>query len=280
MADRLTAQDRSPNFLFLGVDAIAFWIRNQAMFWMTALPIAAFAAIAAWMFAADRGFSPYRDHWGWDLLFALIYAMFLDRWMKQTLLDDASPCEEVDDLRRALVSFRLLALAASFCLLAMALRMLQIQGIEATLAGWGLPYALSTMLAIVLRWLPHVLVWSMLLGRIVLTLPTWSAVAPLSFGEAYRLGRPFRTRLFALVFGAALFSLVAHAATTWGVQVLPDKPWAPAAMAAALRLADCLMLAFVGYVLAALWRDLTDWRAPEPDDHFFRDTRLRPRRAI
>ena len=38
-------------------------------------------------------------------------------------------------------------------------------------------------------------------------------------------------------------------------------------MAGAWRLFDCVMLAVVGYVLAMIWRGLTGWRAPEPEDH-------------
>jgi hypothetical protein len=51
-------------------------------------------------------------------------------------------------------------------------------------------------------------------------------------------------------------------------------------MAAALRLADCLVIAQAGYVVAALWRQLTDWQPPEPEDRPFRDMKLRPRKAV
>ena len=36
----------------------------------------------------------WRGHWGWDFLFVLIYAMFLDRWLKESLLDGATDCDE------------------------------------------------------------------------------------------------------------------------------------------------------------------------------------------
>ena len=37
-------------------------------------------------------------------------------------------------------------------------------------------------------------------------------------------------------------------------------------MAGVWRLGDCLLLAILGYVLATIWRALTDWRQPEPED--------------
>ena len=49
--------------------------------------------------------------------------------------------------------------------------------------------------------------------------------------------------------------------------LVPTRPWHGAALAAAGRIVDCLMLAWVGHVLAAWFRDTTGWRAPEPDDH-------------
>ena len=39
-----TASERTPLF-FLIIDAIAFWLRNQAIFWLLALPIAGLAAL-------------------------------------------------------------------------------------------------------------------------------------------------------------------------------------------------------------------------------------------
>ena len=86
-----------------------------------------------------------------------------------------------------------------------------------------------------------------------------------------------RAPLFRLVFGAALLSFTVYATTVYGLELLPKKPWAAAAMAGAWRLFDCLMLAVVGYVLASIWRELMDWRAPEPEDHPFRGMKLRVR---
>jgi hypothetical protein len=48
-------------------------------------------------------------------------------------------------------------------------------------------------------------------------------------------------------------------------------------MAGAWRLGDCLLLAIVGYVLPTIWRELTDWRQPEPEDHPFRHMKFRAR---
>ena len=77
--------------------------------------------------------------------------------------------------------------------------------------------------------------------------------------------------------GATVLSVIVYAATQWGLDTLPAKPWAAAAMVGAQRLADCLILAIAGHVLAALFRVLTDWHQPEPEDRPFRHMRLRPR---
>src|SRR5215475_13852653 len=96
---------------FLIIDAIAFWVRNQAIFWLLALPIAGLAAAAAYLIGAHEQFAFLRHPEGWDFLYALIYAMFADRWIKESLLDDAAPCEEVDNFRRTIVPAPLLLFA-------------------------------------------------------------------------------------------------------------------------------------------------------------------------
>jgi len=88
-----------------------------------------------------------------------------------------------------------------------------------------------------------------------------------------------QTPLFLLLFGAMLLSLLAGDGLAWGAACLPDKPWNAAAVAAGQRLVDCLLLAFVGYALAAIFRRLTNWQPPEPEDHPYRDMRLRTRKA-
>jgi len=278
MADRLTLEDDDePSLLLLIVDALAFWLRNQAVFWLVALPIAGLGAAIAFMLDRHQQFAELRNHWGWDLLFALIYAMFLDRWMKITLLEGATACDEVDNLRRSIVAVRLLVFAACFLLLAMVMSVIRLEGITGTLIGWHLPLAIASILGTILSWLPHLFFWTTLFALIALMLPSLSAAEPTSISDAWTLGRPVRATLFRLIFGAALLSLAVFAVTTWGFQLLPKKPWAAAAMAGAWRLGDCLLLAVVGYVLATLWRELVDWRQPEPEDHPFRNMKFRVR---
>jgi hypothetical protein len=259
------------------VDAIAFWFRNQASFWLVALPIAGLGAAIAFVLDRHQQFAGLRNHWGWDFLFALIYAMFLDRWMKIVLVDDASPCEEADNLRRSIVAVRFLVFAACFLLLALIMSMVRLEGITVTLIAWHLPLLLANVLGMILSWLPHLFFWSTLFALIALMLPALSAAEPTSIAQAWTLGRPMRAALFRLVFGAALMSFAVCAASLFGLELLPKKPWAAALMAGAWRLSDCLLLAVVGYVLAAIWRGLTDWRPPEPEDHPFRNMKLRVR---
>jgi branched-subunit amino acid transport protein len=277
MADRLTLDHDEPSLLLLIVDALAFWFRNQAVFWLVALPIAGLGAAIAFVLDRDQQFAGLRNHWGWDFLFALIYAMFLDRWMKITLLDGASPCEEVDNLRRSIISVRFLVFAACFLLLAMIMSMVRLEGITDTLLGWRFPRAVAAIFGMILTWLPHLFFWTTLFALIALMLPSLSAAEPTSISEARTLGRPVRAPLFRLIFGGALLSLSVFAATAFALELLPRKPWAAAAMAGAWRLGDCLLLAIVGYVLATIWRELTDWRQPEPEDHPFRHMKFRAR---
>jgi len=277
MADRLTLDHDGPSLHLRIVDAIAFWGRNQAAFWLVALPIAGLGAAIAFALDRHQQFADFRNHWGWDFLFALIYALFLDRWMKIALVEGASPCEEVDNLRRSIIAVRFLMFATCFLLLAMIMSMIRLEGIAVTLSGWRLPNAATTILGTILTWLPHLFFWTTLFALVALMLPALSAAEPTSLPQAWTLGRPVRAALFRLVFGAALLSFAVYAGSLWGLELLPKKPWAAAAMAGAWRLFDCLMLAVVGYVLATIWRDLTDWRAPEPDDHPFRNMKLRVR---
>jgi branched-subunit amino acid transport protein len=267
--------ERTPLFILI-IDAIAFWLRSQVIFWLLALPIAGLAAAAAYAIGANEQFAFLRHPEGWDFLYALIYAMFIDRWIKESLLDDAAQCDEVDALRRAMVPPPLLLFAIVFFLFAMALSWLRLQGIEDTLLRWHLPYAVAAIAATVLSWLPHVLVWATVLGFFVLLIPAWCAGTPLSVTRAWKLSEPARPRLFRLVLGSTILSVIVYAATQWGLDTLPNKPWAAAAMAGAQRLADCLILAIAGHVLAALFQVLTDWHQPEPEERPFRHMRLRP----
>jgi len=91
-------------------------------------------------------FADLRNHWGWDFLFALIYAMFLDRWMKVALLEDATPLR--GDRQSASIDHlvRFLVFAACFLLLAMIMSMLRLEGISETLIGWHLPLSVAGIL--------------------------------------------------------------------------------------------------------------------------------------
>jgi hypothetical protein len=266
---------RTPLFLLL-IDAFAFWLRNQAIFWLLALPAAGLAAAMAWLVETNPNLSFLGHPWAWEFLFAMIYAMFLDRWIRESLLDDATTCEGVDAMRHAFVPARLLIFAIVFYLFAMALSWLQLQGIEASIARWGVPpggaFRVATTLVV---WLPHLLVWATTLAFLILLVPGWTADAPLSLRQAWAVSEPARPKLFRLVVGTALLSLMVHALTVWGLEALPRKPWVPATMAAAQRLADCLLLAIAGHVLAVLFQSLTDWHAPEPEERPFRHMRLR-----
>src|SRR5260370_5067793 len=157
--------------------------------------------------------------------------MSLDSWMKITLLDGASPCEEVDNLRRSIISVRFLVFAACFLLLAMVMSMVRLEGITSTLLGWYLPLAVAAILGTILTWLPHLFFWTTLFTLIALMLPSLSAAEPASLSGAWTLGRAVRAPLYRLIFGVALLSLSVFAATAFGLELLPRKPWAAAAMA-------------------------------------------------
>ena len=278
MANHLTLDQDEPSLLFKTVDAIAFLFRNRAGFWLGALPLAGLGAAVAFLLERHQQFADLRNHWGWDLLFALIYAMFLDRWMKIALLEDAIACDEVDNLRRSIIAVRFLVFAACFLLLAMLMSMVRLEGITATLSGWHLPIAAAAILGTILSWVPHLFFWTTLVALLALMLPALSAAEPTSVAHAWALARPVRAQLFRLIFGAALLSFAVFAATSFSLELLPRKPWAAAAMAGAWRLFDCVMLAVVGYVLAMIWRDLTGWRPPDPAEHPSRNMKFQVRR--
>lgn len=253
MTDRSREND-APSLGLALIDALVFWLRHQGVFWLMALPVAGLGAGVAYVLETNRQLIDWRHHWGWDFLFAMIYAMVLDRWIKEALLEEASPCDEVDELRRSNIGVRFLIFAALLCLLATALA-----------------FQPQVELGVVL--------WAAAASLFVLMLPALAAVEPISLRQAFVLGRPLQVHFFLLIGGAVALSLLANSGLAWGSTYLPDKPWNAAAVAAAHRLADCLLLAFVGHALAAIFRHLTDWRQPEPDDHPFRGMRLRARKA-
>ena len=93
------------------------------------------------------------------------------------------------------------------------------------------------------------------------------------------LGRPVQSHLFLLIGGAILVSLLTGLGLSLAAMMLPAKPWVPAMVAGLQRLVDCLLLAGVGYGLATLFRTLTDWQQPEPEDRPFPGLRLRTRKV-
>jgi hypothetical protein len=235
------------------IDALAFWLRRQSTFWMMTLPIAALAAATAYVFETRREYVDWQHHWGWGVLFALIYAMFLDRWIKEALLDDALPCDEVDALRRSIIAVRFLTFALALSVFAIAN---------------PCPYVELNIVAC-----------AAVTALFVLLLPALAAHHPLSLYEAFMLGRPVQVHLFLLIGGSILLSLLAGQGLAWAAHLLPSKPWNPAAVAALQRTFDCMLLAFVGYGLAHIFRKVTDWQPPESADQPFPGLRLRTRKA-
>ena len=246
-------EDDTPSLLFLLVDALAFLVRKFGMFLTIVLPIAGIAAGITWALGTQRLLVNWRGHWGWDFLFVLIYAMFLDRWLKESLLDGATDCDEVDMLRRSIVTPRFLAFATVLFVVASALSVLP----------WVVPLVLCTAI----------------FALLALALPSFSAAEPLGLVQALRLGRSVRTNLIVLSALVAVLSVADDAALHWALLHLPRKPWVGPAMAATQRFFDCVLIALAGHVLAALFRQLADWRQPEPDDHPYRDLMRARRKA-
>ena len=234
--------------------ALSFWARRQGIFWLMTLPIAGLAAAVAYVLDTRRELVELQHHWGWDFLFALLYAMFLDRWIKEALLEDALPCDEVDEMRRSTIAVRFLTFAASLCLLAIMVA--------------PCPYIELNAVACAAA-----------ASVFVMLLPALAAHRPMSLHEAFHLGRPVQSHLFLLIGGAILVSLLTGLGLSLVAMFLPAKPWVPAMVAGLHRLVDCLLLAGVGYGLAAFFRSLTDWQQPEPEDRPFRGMRLRTRKA-
>ena len=238
-------ENDAPSLGLVLVKALVFWLRHQGVFWLMALPIAGLAGGTAYVLEANRTLVDWRHHWGWDFLFALIYAMFLDRWIKEALLEDAHPCDEADALRSSTIGLRFLVFAAILGLMAMALALL-----------------------------PHVelsaVLWTAAASLFALMLPSLAAGEPSSLRQAFTLGRPLQVHLFLLIGGAVALWLLADPGLAWVAGHLRDRPWNAAAIAAAYRLVDALLLTFVGYGLAALFREATDWQQPEPDGRLYR----------
>ena len=238
-------ENDAPSLGLVLVDALVFWLRHQGVFWLMTLPIAGLGAAIAYILEANQALADWRHHWGWDFLFALIYAMFLDRWIKEALLEDARPCDEVDALRRSTIALRFLLFAAALGLMATALALL-----------------------------PHVelsaVLWTAAASLFVLMLPSLASGDPSSLRQAFALGRPLQVHFFLLIGGAVALWFLADPGPAWVARHLPDRPWNGAVVAAAHRLIDALLLTFVGYGLAALFREVSGWRQPEPDGRLYR----------
>jgi hypothetical protein len=274
---RVNVAQSVPLFFLIG-DAIAFWLRNQFLFWLLALPIAGLAAAGTYLSDQVQQFAFLRRPEGWHFLFALIYALFLDRWIKESLLEEAAPCEEVDALRHALVPPPLLLLAIVFFVFAVGLSWLRLHGVEDEVRRW-LPLAPGVILGTLLSWLPHLLAWATAFGLLALLMPAWCAGVPLSFRQAWAASASARPRLLRLFIGSVVLSMLIYAVTLWAGEALPARRWVPAALAGGQRLADCLLLAVVGHVLAALFVIITGWQQPEPEDRPFRNMGMRSGRA-
>ncbi|MBM3643071.1 MAG: hypothetical protein FJX02_01825 [Alphaproteobacteria bacterium] len=275
MTERGSAE--TPAIGWMLVDSVALWLRNQAAFWAAAFVVAVLTVSIEFVLAWDNRFHGLREHWGWDLLFSLVYAFFLDRWMRIALLEDASPCDEVDALRAALIRPRFLAVAGGMVVVALGLSFAPHFYVYDWLKDIGAAESVAYVLGSVLPWLPHLVIWSMALAFIALLLPAASAGARMSIDEAWDTGKPARPGLFAMILVLALLSLTMLTLCAWGVQHLPRKPWAPSLLAGASRLFDCVLLALGGGVLAQVFRQLADWEPPEPDDRPYRG--MRPRKS-
>jgi hypothetical protein len=269
-------ENERPSLLFLLIDAVAYLVRRGGLFLLIAVPIAGAAAGLTWALDTQYRLLDWRGHWGWDFMFVLVYAMFLDRWIKESLLDGTADYDEVDNLRRSIVAPRFLVFVAALFVLATVLFTMPI-------ASHGSPVQRfhfgGAALANALAWAPHFVLWGVTLACLALYLPALSAAEPLSLRQALRLGRAVRPILVMLVLGAALLSLLGAAAADWAPQHLPHRPWVLPALTAAHRLFDCLLLAVVGHMLAGLFRQGMDWRTPEPVDNPYRTLRLARRKV-
>ena len=229
----------------------------------------------AYILDTDQEFVDYRQSLGlWNFLFALIYAMFLDRWIKEALLDGASACDEVDALRRSLISPRVRRLHRHcFC------------SMPRHGARLRLPLGLKRRRSC--AWLPRYRRAGRRRRRsFALLLPALSAGEPLSLGaRPWSTGRPVRSSALFMLIGGDRAALTAR-------RLLPRRRLGPRRAAQASRgplppsigaahgCIDCLLLTFVGYGLARVVpraHRLAAARARGPSP--IADWRTRPRRA-
>jgi hypothetical protein len=64
-------RESTPLFLLI-IDAIAFWLRSQSVFWLLALPIAGLAAAVAYILDSSNPLSFQRYRRCWEFLCARI----------------------------------------------------------------------------------------------------------------------------------------------------------------------------------------------------------------
>ena len=189
MIDRPYESD-APSLGLVLVKALLFWLRHQGVFWLMALPVAGLAIAITYILESNRALVDWRHHWGWDFLFGLIYAMFLDRWIKEALLEDAHPCDEADAMRGSTIAPGFLIFAAALGLMATALALL--------------PHvALSAVL------------WTATASLFALMLPALAAGEPASLRQAFARGRPLQIHLFLLIGGAVALWLLADPGVAW-----------------------------------------------------------------
>jgi hypothetical protein len=231
-------QDRL-SLLLLPFHALGFWARNQLTFWIAALPVAVLASGIAFLQGSD-------ERWVREPLLAVVYALFLDRWMRIVLLENAPVCEETDTLRHSIANARFLLFA---------------------MAAFGLAFVLQTIPIF------DVLVWSLIVSPLLLYLPALSSGQPIGIGAAWRLGRPVQITVFLTVSTVALLAMVTQDVIDIFELMLPSRVWTAPLLNAAARLIDCLMLAVLGHVLVTLYRGLSGWEPPEPEDRPYRTSR-------
>ena len=239
-------EDHAPSLGHVLVDALVFWLRHQAVFWLMALPIAGLAAAIAYILEANQAVRRLAPSLGLGFPVRLIYAMFLDRWIKEALLEDARAvrrgrCVAPLDHRAPLPALRRRPLPA----------------------GDGARAPASRRAGAVL--------WTAAAALFALLLPALAAGEPSSLRQAFALGRPLQIHLFLLIGGASLLSLAAGSGPRRGLpDICPTEPWTPPPSPPPIGWSTGLLLAFVGYGLARSFAKLTGWQQPEPRDRPYR----------
>lgn len=237
----LSSPDRSqsPTLFFLPFGALAFWARNQLSFWIAALPTAVLAGALTYLLPGDQWVS-------WPV-FTIVYALFVDRWLRHVLLEDAPICEETDTLRYLIVDLRFLLYAVG---------------------AYGLSLLMPPVVVV------DVVMWSLILAPMLLVLPALSAGEPLGLAGAWRVGRAVQLPLLAIILATAALSTLAHHYAPLLLELMPPrKPWPEPLLAGAVRLVDCFLLALAAHALAAIFRAVTGWSPPEPNDRPYRARR-------